>query len=231
VLDPAKPLLLVGDGANHSHPLRKALHDLGVVEQIHAVSHGDNEKSRRNARKHNKMRLVIDGYPNWLANGHNELFCSCGQGQTWKEIGVRHGKAVIRTSGRCPNCGPISITTGTWRKVKNVGRKGQSGFVRCQPGEADLADQAFGNPLTYNDQMAEVYGCKRFGHNEGLHGQLTTRYNLLKGKRWFRRRSQARTDVAVVFSIIHCLAMKQRRLARRRAAGGGGPPPAQARAA
>jgi hypothetical protein len=83
--------------------------------------------------------------------------------------------------------------------------------VHLQPDEKDRANWAFGNPLTYNDGLAKVYGTKRFAHNEGFHGKMTTRFNLFKGKRWFQRKAHARLDVAMTYSITHALAMEQRR--------------------
>ncbi len=88
--------------------------------------------------------------------------------------------------------------------------------------------------------MARIYGWKRFAHVEGFHGQLVSRFQLNKGKRWIRRKEQLETETAVVFSILHALAMEQRRRAAKsstpgarastsqRAKAATGPPLAQA---
>ncbi|MDX6587214.1 MAG: hypothetical protein QOI31_1687 [Solirubrobacterales bacterium] len=211
--------MVIADGAYHSHRVRKAMHEAGLVERVHRVSHGWGPTSREHAARVDKNRFKIEGVKHWQANGHYELVCDCGNGKTWKEVEMRGGKPVIRTVGECKTCGErISITAGRWRKVKNSGRNGQGAFVRCMPGEFDEADHAFGNPLTFNDPLAAVYGRKRFGNGEGLNGALVTRFKLNKGKRWFRRMDQAELDVAMVFSIVHALAIWRR---REIAAGGG----------
>lgn len=217
--------VLVADGAFHRHELRREIRQAGIVEQIHNVSHGDSERSTENARKHDHLVWEIDGYPNWHSNGHYEISCSCGEGTVAKRYRLKAERVVISSEGKCANCGPITITAGRWRKVQNYKRTGQTAFVRCQPDQMDEADQAFGNPLTFNDPLSEFYGWKRFAHGEGLHGTLVSRFGLLKGKRWFRRADQAKTDVAMVFSIMHALSMEQRRRAAANAAAAGSSPP------
>jgi hypothetical protein len=84
--------------------------------------------------------------------------------------------------------------------------------VPVQPGEEDRADWTFGDRLTYNDKLSRAYGDKRFGHHEGLHGALESRFGLIKHKRWFRRRDTALLEVLIVFCIIHTLSIEQRRI-------------------
>jgi DDE family transposase len=213
-LETNKLNVLLADGAFHSHSLRREARDARMVERIHKVSHGDSPKSKRHAETQNKKRLVIEDYPDWLANGHDEISCRCGHGHVWKETSLRNGRSIVRTVGDCKNCGHISITAGKWRKVQNVGRRGQGGFVRVMPGEQDQADYSFGNPLTYNDPLAEIYGNKRFSHNEGLNAALSDRFRFNRHIRWFRRRNQVDTDASLIYSIMHSLAMEQRRRAR-----------------
>lgn len=217
-LDQDKVHLLMADGAFRSHALRRTARETGLVEQIHHVSHSKRPRSWRNAEKHDAMRIGIHGYPNWFSNGHYELSCHCGQGKVSKKLSVREGQAVVRSEGQCRTCGPLSITSGGWRRAQNPDQ-----FVRCRDHERGHADWAFGNPLTFNDPLARLYGRQRYAQGEGLHGHLTTRFQLLKGKRWFRRADQARTDTAIVYSIMHSLAIEQR---RRKAAGvaSSGPP-------
>ena len=68
-----------------------------------------------------------------------------------------------------------------------------------------------GNPLTFHDPVSSTYGSARFGHNEGFHGQLVTRFGLLEGKAWYRDIREAERDFFQVFCIMHSLAMEQRR--------------------
>jgi hypothetical protein len=207
-LDQDSVHVVIADGGFNSQLVRRRIQEVGFVEQIHGVSHASVERSTRNARIQNERVIEIEGYANWFCNGHRELSCKCGQGKTTKRISRRAGTVTVRTEGECSTCGSITITPGLWRygHASNNEKK----LVRLQPGEEGTADWSFGNPLTFNDRVAAVYGRKRFAHNEGFHGQLTQRFQLYKGKRWFRRASQARTDQAIVFSIIHAIAMEQR---------------------
>lgn len=214
-LDKNKIAVLAGDGAFSAREVRRTAREAGLVENIHGVSHGDSERSRRNAERANARRVLIDGYPNWFANGHAELHCKCGEGKTSKDVKARPGKMpTVRINGSCASCGPITITSGRWRKVQNAGRNGQLAYRRIQAGEEHEADYAFGNPLTFNDPIARVYGLKRFGYCEGFHGTMVSRFNLMKGKRWFRRIEQPRSEFSMIGAFVHLLAMEQRRLAK-----------------
>jgi hypothetical protein len=210
--------VLTADGAFHQPELRAQLRKLGIVENIHLVSHANKKKSIDRAAKFDRKRYPIEGYPHWVANGHREIFCACGKGVA-KRINVdKDGEARVGVVGQCKNgCGSISIASGDWRFAED------DRFVRCNPNDpVNERDWAFGNPLTYNDLNAAEYGRKRFGRNEGLHGTLTTRFKLLYHKRWIRRAAQAETETAMTFAIMHALALEQ----RRRAAEPPGLPPA-----
>jgi hypothetical protein len=200
--------ILTADSAYSSRPLRAAIREIGYVENCHKVSHADRARSRRHAGKHDRIVFEIEDYPNWRANGHRELFCKCGKGKTARRVSMNNGRAVVRTEGSCRKCGSIMVTSGKWRKAANPRR-----FVRILKGEEDRADWTFGNPFTFHDELAEQFGSARFGHHEGFHGHLVTRFSLLKGKAWYRRREQAELDVLMTFSIMHALAMEQRRRA------------------
>jgi hypothetical protein len=60
-------------------------------------------------------------------------------------------------------------------------------------GEEEWADWKMGNPLTFHDPVSSTYGSARFGHNEGFHGQLVTRFGLLEGKALVSRHPRSRT--------------------------------------
>jgi hypothetical protein len=205
-----KLAVLTGDAAYTKGELRAALRGVGIVENVHQVSHGSSETNKANAEKNDKALIQIQGYPNWRANGHRELSCVCGQGKTIPRISRnKNGRAVVRVEGECKNCGSITITSGKWRLSEKPKR-----FTRCLPGEKiDQADWLFGNPLTFNAPMAKQFGKNRFGHGEGFHGHLVTRFGLLKGKSWYRRREQAQLDFLMVFCSMHALAMEQRQRA------------------
>lgn len=202
--------VLTADAAYTKAELRAELREVGIIENCHPVSHADREKSKRNAEKNNRDEIQIQGYPNWRANGHRELYCVCGKGKTTPRLSRnKKGQAVSRVEGECKSCGNITITSGLWRLTDSPKR-----FVRCLPGEtAAQADWLFGNPLTFNSPLGKQFGKNRFGHGEGFYGHLVTRFGLLKGKSWYRRREQAQLDFLMVFCSMHALAMEQRRRA------------------
>lgn len=204
--------VLSADGAFHSQPIRKLCQDLGLVSNIHLSSHADRESSRRSAALRHQQTFAIEGYPNWMATGHRELACRCGQGTIARvfERRDRDGKARTRLEGRCQTCGNITVTAGLWRTAQNPKR-----FVRLGPGDArDRVDWTFGNPMTYNDPIATEFGRGRFGHQEGFHGALVSRFRFLKTKHWYRRRTTAELDAVMTFCVMHTVAMEQRRRVR-----------------
>ena len=96
------------------------------------------------------------------------------------------------------HCGSITVTSGEWKLTQNPSTWKK--ITRTLKGDAEKADLLMGNPLTFNDSVAEAYGNQRFGHNEGRYGALATRFGLIDGKRWFRRTAcitQAVIDTAV----------------------------------
>lgn len=206
--------VLSADGGLHSPKLRRAVRKLGVVENIHLASHGGSDKSLANVAKRDATRIPIEGYSDWFANGHRELICKCGKGSVSRIFKDHAGRAVTRAEGRCKSCGSITITSGAWYLAANVHGAGKPEFRRCQPGDEDRADLAFGNALTFNDPLSSIYGSGRFGHQEGFHGHLVTRFGILREKGWYRRKVQAETDVTVTFCVMHVVAMEYRRRLR-----------------
>jgi Transposase DDE domain len=222
-----KMRVLTADGAYTKGELRAQLRQLGIVENTHPVSHGKGETNKANAEKHDAMVWQIEGKRNWRANGHRELYCVCGAGKTIPRISRdKDGRAVVRVEGDCKTCGSITITSGLWRVAQNPRR-----FTRCKPGEADQADWLFGNPFTFNNKQAKAFGSARFGHGEGFHGHLLTRFGLLKHKAWYRRRKEAQLDFLMVFCSMHALAIEQRKRAKVAGTIHGADPPELAAAA
>jgi len=226
------------DAAYSGADVRTAVHDSGYVPNCHAVSHARRERSTKNEKAHDRMRFAIDGKPGWQANGHREVFCVHGNAATKRMLRrTKGGTAVAGIEGDCKQgCGHISITAGEWRTAQNPKR-----FTKVLPGDEDRADWKMGNPLTFHDEVSRKYGTSRFGHNEGFHGALVTRFALLKDKASYSDIRQAERDFFGVFSIMHALAMEQRRRAAQATAthatasppqrGGAPPPPPLADAA
>lgn len=216
--------ILSADGGFAGPDLRIDCHDLGIHENIHHISHGRSEETKRNVRRANKKEILIQGYKNWYANGHRELKCRCGQGRVVKRSKLQEKRlpdgtttlvAVPRVEGQCRNCKSITITSGEWYLAQNP-----SQFRSVIPGAGHKPDYTFGNPLTYHDVVAKEYGHDRFGHNEGFHSMLGSRFGLTDEKRWFRRQRQAEIECAMTFTIMHAVAMEW----RRRVPGGVAPP-------
>ena len=199
------------DGLFSSPRIRRAHRKLGFIENTHRVSRSeDREETKRHRQQLGAMVMLIEGYPNWRANGLRELYCLCGQGDTFSRSRLlADGSVSVAVEGSCERCGSIRVTSGDWRRVKNP-----DGFVRVNPmdkASAGDADLAFGNPLTYGDKRAEAYGRNRYAQGEGLHGSTTTRWNLFKDKAYYRRLDQARLDVLLTYCLMHGLAMEARR--------------------
>jgi len=182
-----------------------------MIENIHLASHGKSEESERNVAKKDGQRLPLKGAPTdendeplWYANGHRKVLCACGGLTLSKRFGLdAKGHAFARVEARCPNCGTYNVTSAGWRTADN-----SKSFTRMQPHDPrDVADFALGNGLTYNDKLAEAYGSSRFGHQEGFHCQLTTRFKLKQHKRWYRRKNQVEIDARMAFSFMKALAL------------------------
>jgi hypothetical protein len=224
------------DAAYSGAHMRQAVHRAGFIPNCHPVSHAVRKSSVANAARKNKAKLKIRYREKWHLNGHHELSCACGEGKTMRRAEKKaNGEAVARLEGSCSNCKEsVSLTAGQWRLFDN-----KKAVAKVLSDETYKIDWRIGNPLTFHDPLSEHYGSARFGHNEGFHGALVTRFGLLKGKAWYRDRRQAERDVLQVFSVMHALAMEQRRRAAQHKAdsdptpgeGAGEPPPPLARAA
>ena len=72
--------------------------------------HAVRDRSKDNARRHDRMGLAIEGKPNWHANGHREVFCEHGIQATKKNFRRRvTGAAICGVDGDCPTSGHIQI--------------------------------------------------------------------------------------------------------------------------
>lgn len=227
-----KVRIMAGDGAYSGPDMRSAVHRAGFVPNTHTVSHANRERSLNNAEGRRAARLAIRGCKDWHLNGLHEIFCACGKGKTYRRVGKKKsGEAVARLEGSCPNCGSVSLTAGQWRLFET-----NKAVAKALPSEKHKIDWRIGNPLTFDDPVSKRYGKARYGHGEGFHGNLVTRFGLLREKAWYRDRRQAERDVMQVFCALHSIAKHQRRLAAHGApgaplTGASGPPPPLARAA
>lgn len=199
--------VLTADAAFHNNTLRKALRGVGVVENISLSSHARKVASQTLAERRNGVRLPFNGY-NWATNGHREVVCGCGKGKTAREFTLDgKGRAVTRVKGECKTCGSITVTSGAWRSNGN-----SDGWVKVGHNDKHRGALEVGNALTFNDTQASQFGSPRMNSQEGLFGsQFAQRFNLLRGKRWFYRQTQAQLDVAAVVTITHALSLERHR--------------------
>lgn len=202
--------VLSADGAFNSRELRRKLHDIGVVDNIHLSSHGTKKKgTEKSVKQRDDKEWRFEGSQTWFADGHRRLYCKCGKGTLVRRIHVdAQGKAVVASQGKCAHgCGSIRVQAGRWR----VSTDGKT-FRRIRPGEQDSADWTIGNPLTFHDEVSASYGVPRYNAQEGMFGsQFTKRFNLLRNKRWFRTQAQVEMEVAMVISITHVLSIERYR--------------------
>lgn len=199
------------DSGFQNRALRALVRSYGMVENIHECSHTKGRASTdREVTSTSRRELEIEGYPKWYANGHRELKCRCGDAHIFRRTELdKNGEAVIRVEGRCAKCGSLTITSGLWKTVVDTRRptgdpRGMRRLVRVQNGDpASVIDWQFGNPLTFNDPLAEAYGNMRFGHGEGFNGACVTRFKLLKTKGHYRTQAKAELHALSVFCAMH----------------------------
>jgi hypothetical protein len=196
-----------GDGALSSPHVRIACRQAGIIENLHAVSHGDQPKSKKRATQFDRMRYAIHGTADWKLNGHRELVSVCGCGtptqarQAWLD---RKGRAHTRIKATCSTCGStISLSSGKKRRAKNPDRIVEKSYLD----DPAKVDWAAGNPLTFNDPMAAAYGTSRWTRDEGFHGALSSKYKLNKAGRRFRSRKQVELETNIVYSVLLSLAI------------------------
>lgn len=119
--------VLTADGAFQKPELRAELRRHGVVENIHFVSHKKTNKAEARARDFDAKRYAIEGYPNWYATGHREIFCRCGKGVSKRIDCAKDGEAIVRVEGKCATCGTIAAKSGDWYLTED------DRFRRCLP--------------------------------------------------------------------------------------------------
>ncbi|HET9396714.1 MAG TPA: hypothetical protein VFO36_11700, partial [Nitrospiraceae bacterium] len=187
-----------------------------IVPNIHKASHkkipGKSEDKTKNAKTRNAnwYRFKYPSkphYENWMANGHAEIKCSCGQGKL-KSVREpnKSGGVTIATKGNCPTCGNITITSGCWQSTQHK-TDGKRYYVRCL--REDQADWTLGNSLTFNSKLSKAYGQDRFGWGESFHATVRRRFGLLKDKSWMRDITEVKTEFAIASCAISTLLLQR----------------------
>jgi hypothetical protein len=196
--------VLATDSGFFSPHVSRAAHNSGYLINNHASSHSASKKTRESVAKKDKAKYSIQGYPNWHANGHREVFCKCGRRATKKNT-KKGGVVHVRVEGACAKCGTISLKCGD-----RFLSKGFRLIPNTKTMPTGKRDYALGNGLTYNDPISEVYGNLRHAHGEGYNQMLAETFGFNRGKKRYRRQIQAETAAAIAFFAIHIKAMDQR---------------------
>jgi len=218
---PRRLAVLSADKNFHNQSLRPMLHDMGIVPNIHHVSHAEGrESTERQKEEAARLELCLDGKPGWYVDGFRELHHRCGHPvHTYRRVEQVGQRAVLRTEGACKHCDEsVTITAGRWKKVRDTTRKqgdprGQRKFVLWHPSDPeDIREWDLGNPLSYHDEVAGTFGDMRFGHGEGFNGSAVKRFKLFKTKGYLRNAAQAELHCVMVFCGMHGLTQRRREL-------------------
>lgn len=212
--------VFIADSGFNGFTVPSRVRQLGMLESIHVVSGSSSSRStthlhERQAEKRPivyQQRKSTKAHERWYSNGLYELFCRCGQGEVQKRF--RHddtGKLIPSLEGQCPNCGPVTITSGHWsyhdRKWHKVDKSNPK----------DVPTLAFGNGLTFDSPIAKAYGKRRFALQEGVHSIMTSRFGLTRGRRRIKYVDEARLETAMTFCVMHLLAAEERKRNSNRA--------------
>lgn len=228
-LDDALQCLPVGDkvrvlGADAGftgYDVRNAARELGLLENIHAVSGSDDARSVEHdrARQGNRRRIVHKDTDreSWLTDGHCNLFCECGQGEVQKRFHrTKVGRLIPRLEGQCDNCGPITITSGDWKyRAKKWRHRSKN-----PGGNPELR---MGNPLTFTNPMSKALAQRRFAVQEGVHSILSNRFGVLRGRQRVKYVEDVELRMAMSLCAMHGVAYTRAKQAQA--------PPAQAKVA
>ncbi|MGA2469937.1 MAG: hypothetical protein ABSG64_04530 [Solirubrobacteraceae bacterium] len=233
-LDPERIGVSTLDSLFAAPDIRRAHRAVGYLENTHRVSGSDSEVTTRHLEKLRHDVFEIEGYPNWRANGLRQLFCICGNGDSFARPGLTaKGEATSAVEGACPTCGPIHVTSGDWRREQNPDR-----FVMVNPNDnvdENRIDWMFGHFLHRDDKRSHAYGLNRYSQGEGMHGHASTRFELFADGAPYKRIDPVALQVTMTYCLMHGMAMECRRRKGQTeldpAAPSGSPPPALALAA
>lgn len=144
-------------------------------------------------------------------------------------VQAEQGRRVLQ--GECDTCDDCYICAGHGKKVQNHRHQGEAdrcvGALPPRRG-GDRGRLGFGNPLTFNDQLANEYGKYRFPRQEGYFAGNANGNGIFAEKTYFRSQLQARTAVSEVPNLQLAVGTEQVRWEQPRreaAAASSGPPP------
>jgi hypothetical protein len=215
--------VLTADANFHDkNELRPLLHSIGLVPNIHHISHVKHRASTTSRQQMARIRRFdLDGKPGWYMDGFRELHHECGNPvHTFRRIEQgSDGRAITRLEGQCKPCNTtVSITAGQWKRVRDFTRRSSDSrgvykFTKVHPQDPDdVREWDLGNPLTFNDELAGRLGEMRFGHGEGFNGTAVKRFKLFKTKAYLKTAAQAELHCVMVFAAMHGLTYRRREL-------------------
>lgn len=224
-LGPRRLSVLTADKNFHDQAnLRPLLHEVGILPNIHHVSHAEGRTSTdREQDEAARLELDLDGKPGWYVDGFREPHHRCGEVKhpvhVFRRVKLNGTRAVARIEAECKDCNQsITITAGEWRRVRDTNRpdgdpRGTSKYVKVHPTDPDsVRDWYLGNPLSYHDELAGRYGDMRFGHGEGFNGACVKRFKLFKTKAHLHDDAQAELHCVMAFCAMHGLTQRRREL-------------------
>lgn len=223
---PRRLAVLTADQNFHDQGgLRPLLHSLGIVPNIHHISHAEGrESTEREQEEAARLQFDLEGKAGWYVDGFREPHHRCGEIEhpvhTYRRVKQVGGRAVVRVEAECKHCDKgVTITAGQWRKARDTSRdrndeRGQQKFVPVHPTDPDeVREWDLGNPLSYHDELAGRYGDMRFGHGEGFNGAVVKRFKLFKTKGYLWSDAQAELHCVMVFCAMHGLTQRRHELA------------------
>lgn len=219
-------ILTADSGFQDQTTLRPLLHSVGLVPNIHHLSHARYRTASKNAQDEaSTLQFNIEGKPGWYADGYRELHHRCPDGverpvHTYRRIKQgTGGRAITRLEAECKPCkASITVTAGEYKKVADDTRlpgdpRGKYMYSKVHPLDPDsVREWHFGNPLTYHDELAGRFGEMRYGHGEGFNGAAVKRFKLFKTKAYLKTAAQAELHCVMVFAAMHGLTQRRREL-------------------
>lgn len=203
-LAPDELCVLSADAGFDAGHLRRQMRALGLLPNIRVVSGAQSSRSRKHHADLGNKRYRIRGSRNadkFEVDGFREVHCLKHGKRPVTNRSFLHpdGHAVERIEAHCKECNATpTVTAGTHRVARAHGKLYDLLVPRRPndpPSEDD--DERFGSPMTENSRYGAAFGKSRFPRHEGFNAGAHTRFKLLAGKGWYRRRDRAHQDVAL----------------------------------
>jgi hypothetical protein len=212
--------VLCADGAFTSDEHRRQIRRMGCIENIART----NKFSENEVKRLDDLRIPFGQHPGWYTNGHAEINCHCGTAHLtcdWEPAPRAGVRATV--VARCPKHGRLHVTSGEyvnrggawWTYNPKVVNKTQAPKKKPKTkseSEAAESDLRLGNGLTFNHWLAQEFGQKRWGHNEGIHGALANLGIIFNGSNRFRTIEEFEIANFQMLTYLHHRGIRRRLL-------------------